>query len=368
MWHKCDCSRRLVLPSAELAYIPNPDIAGIGVLIGLATPAFCLLFLLIVYYMLSVDYNNPAVCSHLDTALLRWLRKREFLRWTRTRLLNVCDWSLNPALHERFILFFSGIQLVTGLALLLSSFTFGCEVSAYHWQIMLSGIWFTSTPHIATLPLLATYLLERKNLFWIRVIFTTALFRLFESFLWNILWLEIVLVWSAYLLVCHKLAFQDLVDDNVMSFGQYLVVFLLLLPALNIVELASDGADVPTRPIFPENIDDRSRQPSSGRITCFAIAEAFTLLGILIAIDMKMGWSGAGYYGGVEFFVVFPVLLAFAPFVFAALTFALDFAAQCCPCRSKMVFKVAVSTLLSCMLLGAVISYFTSKFRSAFSK
>lgn len=66
--------------------------------------------------------------------------------------------------------------MITGIALLASGFSLlKCGISAYHWQITIYLVWFSSFTHLATLTFLRRYLYENVPLHSWRLGFMTAL-------------------------------------------------------------------------------------------------------------------------------------------------------------------------------------------------
>ena len=65
---------------------------------------------------------------------------------------------------EHFVLALSDQQLVTGLAVLIAAFTNRCTRSMYHFQIIASLAWFSSTTHLATLTVLRVYLINHAQI------------------------------------------------------------------------------------------------------------------------------------------------------------------------------------------------------------
>ena len=64
---------------------------------------------------------------------------------------------------ERFVLALSDQQLVTGLAVLIAAFTNRCTRSMYHFRIIASLAWFSSTTHLSTLTVLRVYLINHTQ-------------------------------------------------------------------------------------------------------------------------------------------------------------------------------------------------------------
>ena len=65
---------------------------------------------------------------------------------------------------EKFTLALSDQQLVTGLAVLIAGFYKRCTMSAYHFGIVISLAWLSSTVHLSTLVVLRDYFLQRPFL------------------------------------------------------------------------------------------------------------------------------------------------------------------------------------------------------------
>jgi carbon starvation protein CstA len=80
------------------------------------------------------------------------------------------------------ILMMSDQQMITGIALMVSAITqLRCGISAYHWQITIYLVWFSSFTHLATLAFLRGYLHENSPLRWWRLFFMTALIGLLTA-------------------------------------------------------------------------------------------------------------------------------------------------------------------------------------------
>lgn len=63
-----------------------------------------------------------------------------------------------------FILTLSDQQLVTGLAILIAGFSAYCSISTYHFNIVASLAWFSSTTHLSTLAVLRDYLISHPTI------------------------------------------------------------------------------------------------------------------------------------------------------------------------------------------------------------
>lgn len=64
---------------------------------------------------------------------------------------------------ERFVLALSDQQLATGLAIIFAGLARRCSMSIYHFNIVSSLAWFSSTTHLATLGILRDYFAENTS-------------------------------------------------------------------------------------------------------------------------------------------------------------------------------------------------------------
>ncbi|KAI0805263.1 hypothetical protein GGR55DRAFT_286210 [Xylaria sp. FL0064] len=158
----------------------NPDVSGVGVLIGFLGTGFFALALAAIHYALAY---GPARDPFGQGAVVKWWKPNPidviFLKWLRglpgirnlaprfSRLGNVFD---------EAILQLCDIQIATGVAVLLSGFIgLKCDISTYHWQTIVSVAWFASVTHLSGLSVLRSHLHAdawRRN---IRVGLMTAL-------------------------------------------------------------------------------------------------------------------------------------------------------------------------------------------------
>lgn len=91
-------------------FVPNPDVAGIGVLIGfLATAYFTFLFVIVYYLTGCVEEKFT---NEIDKVVLAKCSLRKYLKSVRRLELTL----------RRAILMFSDQQVVTGIALLSSGY------------------------------------------------------------------------------------------------------------------------------------------------------------------------------------------------------------------------------------------------------
>ena len=84
----------------------------------------------------------------------RNLEPEQKRKWNRTRR--------SKAL-ERFLLALSDQQLVTGLEVLMAGYLNPCSRSLYHFRIITTLGWFSSTTHLSTLAVLRAYLVDHPR-------------------------------------------------------------------------------------------------------------------------------------------------------------------------------------------------------------
>ncbi|MCJ1262455.1 hypothetical protein MMC22_002325 [Lobaria immixta] len=140
----------------------DPDIAGIGVVIGFVLSAYVTLILIIIHYILNyVDTRNP-----IDRAWIKFLTPKA---WNDPQARPSKKWTL--AL-ESAVLMYSDMQVLTGIAILLCAyFQLGRRISVYHWQVTVQLAWFSSTTHLTTLTSLRAYFRERPRMAFWRIFF-----------------------------------------------------------------------------------------------------------------------------------------------------------------------------------------------------
>ncbi|KAK2763669.1 hypothetical protein CKAH01_15893 [Colletotrichum kahawae] len=146
---------------------PNPEIGGIGVLVGFVGTAYFVVLLVIIRFLFAFDpYKNPFESrsedelddhkwkpNHVDVVAVRgcqWLRRR---RWFRNPQL----WE---GILEKAVLEMCDIQLLTGFGILLSGYInlFVDTIAAYHWYIIVYLVWFSNLTHVACMTVLRGHL------------------------------------------------------------------------------------------------------------------------------------------------------------------------------------------------------------------
>ncbi|KAI9369221.1 hypothetical protein BJX61DRAFT_545802 [Aspergillus egyptiacus] len=141
----------------------NPDVSGIGVVIGFLATAWATLLFLIVHY---VAVPSESTSHLLDLPLRRAIQKA--LHWNPKG-----GWD-EPL--RRVVLAMSDQQLVTGIAILIGGYSqLHCALSLYHWQIITTLTWFSTTTHLASLPFLQQYLRKHRYIFYLRVLLMCGL-------------------------------------------------------------------------------------------------------------------------------------------------------------------------------------------------
>lgn len=153
---------------------------------------YVLLLVLLINYLVVYDpglqhvHNRRSFCSDepgfkpnpIDAKLLAWARG------IILRLLRLApgSWSASltsldlSAAISKVILNLCDVQIVTGLAILVSGFmVMDCGISSYHWQIMVYLAWFSTVAHMSSLTSVQDYLSTRPWQRNIRFLITLAL-------------------------------------------------------------------------------------------------------------------------------------------------------------------------------------------------
>lgn len=196
---------------------PYADISGIGVVAAFVGTAFIALFLVICNYLIAYkpkanpfstapDDRLEGSCAHcgqgvaslpastagtrskkddadwwhpnpIDTMFLDWIRdvtprRMPFLARFSSR-------RIGDAFVE-CIISFSDVQLLTGIAILVSGFLSlgygpGPTISAYHWQMVVHLAWFAMATHLASLSVLRIHLRHHPRKRLLRFLLTLLL-------------------------------------------------------------------------------------------------------------------------------------------------------------------------------------------------
>ncbi|GME36098.1 UDP-glucosyl transferase family protein [Neofusicoccum parvum] len=124
-------------PNATFTVDPNPDIAGIGVILAFLISAYATLLFTICAYWTGL----------VPDELLNAVDKRFFGAKSERR----------PGWSEAFqegIRAFSDQQIITGIAVLAAAFAGFETVSVYHWRTVVYLAWMSSNVHLTTLTVL----------------------------------------------------------------------------------------------------------------------------------------------------------------------------------------------------------------------
>ena len=116
------------------------------VLIGFVVTGYLTLLLVLVYYILG--FVEVQFLNSIDQVLLHHVRRVIKSRPTARQATTL----------RRAVLMYSDQQLVTGIAVLVGGFSqlrYGLD--AYHWQILVYLVWFSSVTHLTTLTVLRQY-------------------------------------------------------------------------------------------------------------------------------------------------------------------------------------------------------------------
>ncbi|KAJ5178691.1 hypothetical protein N7492_001901 [Penicillium capsulatum] len=163
-----DC---LALPTR---YEPDSDISGVGVVINYVVTAGLAVFIIFLYYVTVYDPSTDPFDAvqegapserpnPLDDFLLKWLRSGP--AYIAKRFLDsrqVLSFRTKAQLERvliKCILLMGDLQIVTGLAILLSGFAqFECGLAALKWRIILDLSWFSCLTHLSCMTMLRKHL------------------------------------------------------------------------------------------------------------------------------------------------------------------------------------------------------------------
>jgi len=126
---------------------PNPDIAGLGLILAFLITAWTAFGFLATAYLLG--YLPGYHIKRADKASFKVNSRRADDRWRATL--------------DKVVLIFSDQQLIAGLAIIIAGFVEALtrDLSSYHWHIVTYLAWLSSTVHLITLSLLRSWLSER---------------------------------------------------------------------------------------------------------------------------------------------------------------------------------------------------------------
>ncbi|KAK5659365.1 hypothetical protein OQA88_1458 [Cercophora sp. LCS_1] len=160
-------------------YEADPDIAGIGVVVGFLTTAWLVVFILVVYYLLFYDPTlDPFNDDNDPNKILDRPNPVDMVFYNiRNKILGTVfpenedgtqHWLLRK-LHSRagrdafteVVMNLSDLQIVSGIAILVSGYYSATRgLSGYHWKMMVRVAWFSTITHLAALSCLRSYLYQ----------------------------------------------------------------------------------------------------------------------------------------------------------------------------------------------------------------
>ncbi|KAK5996515.1 hypothetical protein PT974_01850 [Cladobotryum mycophilum] len=180
-----DCSNQ---PSSVPS---NPDITGIGVIVGYVGNAGIVVCIIVLFYLAAYDPTEdpfrsandrnhgidsiPFRPNPVDIILRDWGRRvKSMFGFGRKSpaLVDDTEWdslaNTEPShLKEaciKCVQCMSDIQILTGLSILLSGYAnLKCGLSAYHWQVLVDIAWFANLTHLSCLTFLRNYLYNKPG-------------------------------------------------------------------------------------------------------------------------------------------------------------------------------------------------------------
>ncbi|KAI8938423.1 hypothetical protein NX059_004316 [Plenodomus lindquistii] len=168
--HRSNCSWLSLLNLTALHDIPplrpNPELSGIGVVLGFSISAYLTIILLLLHYLTVHDFERAnsqgrRYANPVDHGILSFVRGR-LISWTPSRRFEYA--------MEKSVLILSDLNLVTGIGLLVAAYSqIRCGISAYHWQIMVFEAWFANFSFISAMNFLDAYLQSNRSMRIIRV-------------------------------------------------------------------------------------------------------------------------------------------------------------------------------------------------------
>ncbi|KAL3467198.1 hypothetical protein BJX64DRAFT_192287 [Aspergillus heterothallicus] len=147
--------------NAEYDWEPDPDLSGIGVLVGFVATAYITFALLVFRYVksLPLDASSVSLIGPLDRRVLSWRKQREYStppKWVSA--MRSC------------VLLMSDQQLATGVAILASGYSqLKCGMSIDDWKIVVDLAWFSSVTHLAALTFIRGYVQDHTSVLHLRL-------------------------------------------------------------------------------------------------------------------------------------------------------------------------------------------------------
>lgn len=167
-WKVFDCSEFNTDCAARSEVVEaNPDIAGIGILLSFLAAA-CLAFLT-AFAVIFLDRYESIV-----NAFRKYILKNKTLY---EHDYNGPYWR-SPSFWSRVLsknlLAFSDTQLLTGLAIQFTALIKHCEISVYHWRVVVELAFLTTVTHLLTVIALRNYFVKNRWINLPRIFFMLA--------------------------------------------------------------------------------------------------------------------------------------------------------------------------------------------------
>jgi hypothetical protein len=150
--------------------IPDPDIAGIGVIVSFAVGnGLTVVLSLIALFFIKLEDLDMGGFDLAINKGLKWLRFKPLSDMLDDETMNF--WL---GILEKVILGLSDTQLLTGIAILIAGYV-KCSISVYHSSIVSDLAWFASGTHLSTLQVLRHYMIKHPAIRLVRVILLLAM-------------------------------------------------------------------------------------------------------------------------------------------------------------------------------------------------
>jgi hypothetical protein len=153
---------------------PDPDIAGIGVILSF-TVINGLTIIVASVSMLFFRLEELELSS-FDLAINKWLKRRGLKPLSSSLTDETIIFWLG--IQEKVLLSLSDTQLLTGIAILIAGYL-KCNISVYHSTIVADLAWFASGTHLASLTTLKHYLRRYPATKAVRVVLLLVMAGLF---------------------------------------------------------------------------------------------------------------------------------------------------------------------------------------------
>ena len=200
---------------------PDPDIDGIGVVVSFLVSAGLTLVTSLIGLVIQQlpskpikDLKTPP--GKANPGLRKSIRKKiEITEESREYV---------EAIIERFVLGLADVQLLTGTSMLLVAFL-KCDITTYHFSIIIDLVWFSSSSHLTAMLTLSDYLREyHAARFWRVILMGTMCLLLMVATI-----LETNQLWYDQLPLPVRCTFQDTAGNMQGSIVGFTVLTSILL-------------------------------------------------------------------------------------------------------------------------------------------